>query len=308
MCGYARSRDPHRLTQAEFETILPQARAMGVGVVRFTGGEPLLHKDLVSLIQSGADAGMNMSVITNGYLLPEKIDSLSEAGLTQIIVSIDGASANTHDSCRKVPGLFENCIVGLESARDCGVLTRVNTVVGPHNYSEMPRLQKRLTSIGVQQWELSAIKLDQRVVYPDPDHVRIVCDPIYEADPRSMLIPIGKRFYGNTSVERDLYFMTGVNPRPSPPQCNLVGNVIFIDAKTGIGFGCNMLPHRKTEESGGGVHLRTENGWTLDRDGFYEHICWFRSNGPAWCRSCSPTAAGYSDDVAQGRSLIPWHF
>jgi cytosylglucuronate decarboxylase len=308
MCGYARSRDSYRFTLAEFETILPQAQTLGVEYVRFTGGEPLLHKDITALIHAGANAGMRMSVITNGYLLSRMFKRLLEAGLAQVVVSIDSASASCHDSYRRTPGLFDRCIAGLKMARDHGVLTRVNTVVGSHNYAEMPRLQQRLTEIGVQQWELSAIKLDRQVVYPDPGHVRAVCDPVYEANPGTMLVPMGKRFYGDTAAEQELYFVAGITPRPSPPQCHLVGDVIYIDAKTGLGFGCSLLPHRKAEESGGGVRMRTEGGWTLDVADFHEHVSLFRSAGPTQCRGCSTTAAGYSDDIARSGTIVPWHF
>lgn len=308
MCCFSQSHDPYRFSLAEFETILPQAQAMGFEVVRFTGGEPLLHQEIEALIRTGVEAGMKMSIITNGFLLHQMVGCLSEAGLAQVIVSIDGASATTHNSYRNVPGLFEKCITGLASARDRDIMTRVNTVVGPHNYKEMPQLQKRLTEIGVQQWELSSIKLEQQVIYSDPEHVRTVCDPIYDSDPQSMLVPLGKRFFGDTREEQDQYFMNGITPRPTPPKCHLVGDVIYIDAKAGLGFGCSLLPHRKTKESGGGVIMRTEKGWTLKNADFYEHISWFRSNGPKWCSSCSTTAAGYSDDVAKGRTIIPWHF
>ncbi|MBT8339254.1 MAG: cytosylglucuronate decarboxylase [Desulfatitalea sp.] len=308
MCGYRQSRDSYRITIGEFKIILSQAHAMGVEVVRFTGGEPLLHNDVTRLISLGAADNMKMSLITNGYLLPKLIGQLSEVGLAQVIVSIDGASADTHDSYRNVPGIFGKCMVGIESALNKGVLTRVNTVVGPHNYTEMPRLQKRLSKLGVQQWELSAIKLEQRVTYPDRDHVLSVCEPIYEANNGSMLVPMGKRFYGDTLLEQDLYFKFGISPRPSPPQCHLVGDALYLDAKAGLGFGCSLLPHRNAEESGGGVRMRTKDGWTLDVTEFHDHVNQFRLEGYKRCRSCSTTAAGYSDQVALTGNVDLWQF
>lgn len=308
MCEYALSRDRYRFTLAEFEGLLPQAQSLGVEFVRFTGGEPLLHKDLVALTRAGALAGMKMSLITNGALLQKMIDPLSQAGLVQVIASIDGASADSHDLYRNTPGLFDKCIAGLKIARDRGVLTRVNTVVGPHNYEEMPRLQQRLTEFGVRQWELSAIKLERQIAYPDPEHVCAVCDTIYEADPRTALVPMGKRFYGDTAAERKLFFESGVTPRASAPQCNLVGDVIYIDAKAGRGFGCSLLPHRSPEGSGDGVRMRTDRGWALDSADFDDHVNFFRAAGPILCRGCSTTAAGYSDDVARVGSVAPWHF
>jgi cytosylglucuronate decarboxylase len=308
MCGFARSKDSYRFPLSEFESILTQAGRIGVTVVRFTGGEPLLHRDLVALVHAGASVGMGMSVITNGYLLPKMIVALSEAGLAQVVVSVDGASAKSHDSYRHVRGLFNRCMAGLAQARELGMLTRVNTVVGPHNYREMHELQKKLTAFGVQQWELSGIKLGTKVSYSEPEHVRAVCEPIYQAESRDLLVPMGKRFYGDTVAEQDLYFQFGIPPRSSPPECQLVGDVIYLDAKAGLGFGCSMLPHRRSQESGGGVDMRRGGSWVLDVPEFHEHVAFFRKSGPTRCSGCSTAAAGYSDDVAKSGNAAPWHY
>lgn len=310
MCGFAGLRDDYRFSLAEFSDILPQARALGVEIIRFTGGEPLLHRDLPALVAAGTAAGMKMSVITNGYLLTRKLDALSRAGLAQVIVSLDGATAESHDRFRHTPDLFRRAVAGLEMARDLGILTRVNTVAGPHNYTELPALQRQLTQWGVGQWELSAIKQDLRVRYPDPDHVRAVCDPIYRTDPSATLVPIGKRFYGNTAVEQSLYFDAGIPPRPSQPHCLVAGNALYLDGKAGLGFACSLLPHRNAGESGGGVKMRTERGWMLDRPEFTDHASVFRAAGPSRCKGCSSSAAGYSDAVAAlgAHAVDPWYF
>jgi cytosylglucuronate decarboxylase len=308
MCGFALSRDDYRFSLTEFERLLPQAVAAGVRFIRFTGGEPLLHKEIVPLVSAGAVAGMKMSIITNGAFLPRMIDALADAGLEQIIVSIDGSSARSHDQYRGTPGLFDRCLTGLRRARAGGLRCRVNTVVGPYNFEEAPALQRLLTDTGVEQWELSAVKLERPIVYSDPARVVRVCEPVYAADRHTTLVPSGKRFYGDTEDERRRFFDTGVTPRPSAPFCNLVGDVIYIDAKAGRGFGCSLLPHRDDAESGGGVQMRLGAGWTLDSPAFREHVRHFRAVGPNQCRGCSTTAAGYSDAAATAAALQPWSF
>ncbi len=137
-------------------------------------------------------------------------------------MSLDGSSAETHDVYRRSPGMFDNGLQGLRQADTLGVLPRVNTVVGPHNYPQMPELQRILTDAGVRQWELSPIKLDRGIEYLDPEHVRTVCDPVYEADPSTVLVPLGKRFYGDTPEEQELFFSGSVTPRPTGPVCHVV--------------------------------------------------------------------------------------
>ncbi|MEU6708981.1 cytosylglucuronate decarboxylase [Streptomyces wuyuanensis] len=307
MCEFALSRDTFRFSLEDFNNLMPRARAAGVGYVRFTGGEPLMHKDIVDLVRSGTAAGMKMSIITNGMMLPKMAERLAEAGLAQIIVSLDGASPSTHDVYRRSPGMFTNGLQGLRDSAALGVLPRVNTVVGPHNYTEMPALQKILTDAGVQQWELSALKLDRSIAYPDPDHVRAVCDPIYMADRTSTLVPLGKRFYGDTPEEQELYFTESQTPRASRPMCHVVDDVVYIDGKYGRMYACSCLPHREGEDLGG-APLREDGAIHLDTPVFRKHADFFRERGPQMCGGCSTTAAGYSDDIARLGTVAPWQY
>ncbi|MEV8477437.1 cytosylglucuronate decarboxylase [Streptomyces sp. NPDC051173] len=309
MCDFALSRDTYRFSRAEFDDLLPKAVAAGVGYVRFTGGEPLMHQDVVELVSAGTAAGMRMSLITNGTLLPRMAERLAEAGLAQVIVSLDGASGASHDVYRRSPGMFDNALRGLRAIAALGVLPRVNTVVGPHNYAEMPRLQQVLTDAGVRQWELSALKLDRPVTYPVPEHVREVCDPIYDADPASLLVPMGKRFYGDTPEEREQFFALSLTPRASRPLCHVVDDVIYIDGRFGRMYACSCLPHREPEGGpGDGAPLRENGVLLLDSPVFRSHVDFFREQGPVLCGGCSTTAAGYSDDVARLGSVQPWRY
>ncbi|MFH7594352.1 cytosylglucuronate decarboxylase [Streptomyces racemochromogenes] len=308
MCEFALSRDTYRFSPEDFADLLPKARDAGVGYVRFTGGEPLMHPDVVDLVRAGTDAGMKMSVITNGSLLPRTAAPLAAAGLAQVIVSLDGASGATHDVYRRTPGLFDSGLRGLREAAALGVLPRVNTVVGPHNYAEMPRLQEVLTEAGVRQWELSALKLDRTITYPDADHVRSVCDPIYDADPAALLVPMGKRFYGDTPQEQERYFTGSVTPRAAEPLCHVADDVIYVDGKYGRMYACSCIPHREGDDGPGGAPLREQGVVRLDTPVFRAHADYFRERGPQVCSGCSTTAAGYSDDVARLGAVGAWHY
>ncbi|MFE2043351.1 cytosylglucuronate decarboxylase [Streptomyces sp. NPDC059477] len=308
MCEFALSRDTFRFSQEDFADLVPKARDAGVGYIRFTGGEPLMHPGVVELVRAGTAGGMKMSLITNGSMLPRMAAPLAEAGLAQVIVSLDGSSGATHDVYRRSPGMFDSGLRGLREAAALGVLPRVNTVVGPHNYTEMPRLQEVLTQAGVRQWELSALKLDRSITYPDADHVRSVCDPIYDADPTALLVPMGKRFYGDTPQEQERYFTGSVTPRAAEPLCHVADDVIYVDGKYGRMYACSCIPHREGDGSPGGAPLRERGVIRLDTPVFRAHADYFRERGPAVCNGCSTTAAGYSDDVARLGAVGAWHY
>ncbi|MER5974290.1 cytosylglucuronate decarboxylase [Streptomyces sp. NPDC002055] len=309
MCEYALSRDTYRFSPEDFAELLPEAVEAGVGYVRFTGGEPLMHRDVLELVRMGADHGMRMSLITNGMFLPRFVDRLAEAGLAQVILSLDGSSGATHDVYRRSPGMFDAGLEGLKRARDLGILPRVNSVVGPHNYDQMPELQRVLTEAGVQQWELSAIKLGREITYPDPAHVLEACEPIYRADPGTTLVPLGKRFYGETPEEQKAYFEESITPRPSGPLCLVTDDVIYLDGKNGRAFSCSCLPHSEDDAGPGGAPLRGGSGKVeLNSPVFREHADAFKVNGPTLCDGCSATAAGYSDDLARMGAVPEWSY
>src|SRR5438132_3465594 len=69
---------------------------LGVDKVRLTGGEPLLRRDLATLVKLlAAKAGLrDLAMTTNGILLGEQIDRLKAAGLHRITVSIDTLRAD----------------------------------------------------------------------------------------------------------------------------------------------------------------------------------------------------------------------
>lgn len=307
MCVFALSKDRYRFTPAELSALLVEARRYGVAYVRLTGGEPLLHPEICELVEIIHNSGMKSSIITNGAALPSRIKALSESGLYQIIVSIDGLE-ESHNDIRGFAGLFSRCTEGLTKARALGVKTRVNTVVGPHNYRDMPALQQILTDLGVEQWELSAIKLDRYIAYSDRQDVITVCEPIYDPAP-GLLVPTGHRFYGETPEAQNAFFDLGICPKPSGQRCNLMGDVIYLDPKADRAFGCSLLPHRTGDGKANGAVIRTADGtWSLGTADWREHVSHYATTGHCGCKGCSSTAAGYSDAIDTGGELADLAF
>ena len=73
-----------------------------------TGGEPMLHPDLLEIVQRASSLGMKVLLVTNaGLLKPHRIRELGDAGLSSFIISIDAADAETHERNRGLPGVCE---------------------------------------------------------------------------------------------------------------------------------------------------------------------------------------------------------
>src|SRR6266852_485040 len=78
------------LTFEEIERLAQSFVAHGVEKIRITGGEPLVRRDLEVLIRQLANIpGLDLTLTTNGSLLPQKARALKEAGLRRVTVSLD---------------------------------------------------------------------------------------------------------------------------------------------------------------------------------------------------------------------------
>ena len=111
-CGFARDRLPkaaqHSVSLAEAMLACDILQRNGVRFLHFTGGEPLVHRDLTAMVAYATKIGMIATVVTNGALLtPKRIDGLAEARIAKVCISIDAASLAVHDANRGLPGLSQ---------------------------------------------------------------------------------------------------------------------------------------------------------------------------------------------------------
>ncbi|UCD35727.1 MAG: GTP 3',8-cyclase MoaA [Nitrospiraceae bacterium] len=90
------------LTYEEIVRFVRIARGHGLRKVRITGGEPLLRRNIASLISSLKETGIgDLSLTTNGILLPEIAGRLRDAGLDRVNISLDTLQADRYRSITK---------------------------------------------------------------------------------------------------------------------------------------------------------------------------------------------------------------
>jgi cyclic pyranopterin phosphate synthase len=115
-----------------FEEIARVARvfvAGGVRKIRITGGEPLVRRDLERLIEQLAVLDVDLTLTTNGSLLPQKAQALADAGLTRVTVSLDALDDATFRALNDVDFPVDRVLAGIEGARAAGLPVKVNAVV-----------------------------------------------------------------------------------------------------------------------------------------------------------------------------------
>ena len=119
------------LSYEEIAAIVRAAASVGVRSVRLTGGEPLLRRDLATLVRLlAAIPGVDdLSLSTNGLLLSQQAGELARAGLRRINLSLDTLDARRFEAIARRPGLSE-VLRGLDAAVEAGLdPIKVNCVV-----------------------------------------------------------------------------------------------------------------------------------------------------------------------------------
>lgn len=265
------------ITREQFEDILFQFKS--VKMVRFTGGEPLLCNDLPQYISKCHKLGIKTSVITNGLLLKDKLKSLVESGLDQVIISIDGPVADIHNQIRGVNGIFEKIEEALITICNeyPNMHTRVNTVVSDSNIRYLAQFVKLLEYYHVEQWSIIPIKMDgymwrDKISFAD---FRKYYEKFQNEIKYTKVKLLGYSSIWAGNIEKYWGGETTIHPKR---ECNLVRKMSFYDPFTAHVYPCNCVPHR------GKFFSDAQN----ERD-------WYFENGYKYCRGCEPLNAYCSD-------------
>jgi len=154
-CGSSAGKDrENELSIDEWKTVCKDLSDLGGKILTLMGGEPFLREGWYTIAINARDYGMNVTFISNGYLIDDKIISkLRSIEPYAIAISIDGATAKTHDYIRGVNGSFEKCQQALEALRAADLPTTVITTVHKLNFNELPAMRNFLVNRNIA-WQL----------------------------------------------------------------------------------------------------------------------------------------------------------
>lgn len=110
-------------------------------MVVLTGGEPLVRRDLETLIAHGSQLGLSMVVGTNGILLTEqRVQSLIKSGVLGVGISLDSLDPAYHDAFRGGSGAYTQTMTGIENCRRYGLSFQIHFSVTESNAKELPAM------------------------------------------------------------------------------------------------------------------------------------------------------------------------
>jgi AdoMet-dependent heme synthase len=139
----------NELTTAESFKLLDEIQTVASPIIILTGGEPLLRPDIFEIAAYGNQKGFRMTMAVNGTLLSlDTAKKMQVAGIQRISISLDGATAESHDAFRQVSGAFEGALRGVRFAKDAGLDFQINTTITKQNLHELSAIQELTVSLG----------------------------------------------------------------------------------------------------------------------------------------------------------------
>lgn len=147
------------MTLSDWERVLQQAFELGCHELQFTGGEVLLYRELITLIDIANDKGFDfIEVYTNGMLLTEqKVKAFAERDV-HLAVSLHGTQAETHEAVTGLRGSFEYTLAGLKRAKENAIPVRIAGVAVAANQNDIINLPVFANSLGFSEVRLDVVR------------------------------------------------------------------------------------------------------------------------------------------------------
>ena len=132
------------MSEEEIITVIEAASELGINKIRFTGGEPLLKKNVASICRKTSRVpGINeICLTTNGILLPHLAVELRDAGVCRINISLDTLKPERYSYITRGGSLHE-AMLGIDAAIKAGFKVKLNTVmISGFNDDEIPDIAR----------------------------------------------------------------------------------------------------------------------------------------------------------------------
>ena len=218
-------RAEEELTTREVESVIDQVRRLGVLEVIFSGGDPLLRRDIARLVRYAHEAGLLTRINTPGrHMDPAMAARLKAAGLTQCAVSINDADPHAHDRSHGLPDLHRQALEGIRSLQALGIPCQIVTLA-----------TKRALTAGLERVIALGRELDALSVY--------ICFPVavgrWEGATEELLT---EEEMSRARALQDATFVHLELPQARTP-CRVCGRMILYVSPRGDVTPCPFVPY-----------------------------------------------------------------
>lgn len=154
----ARARSDGELTTDEWHRVFREAAELGVLQVGFSGGEPLVRRDLAELVHGAREANLYTNLITSGVGLDEsRASELREAGLDSVQLSFQSDDANLADEIAGARA-HQPKLAAAAFIRAAGIPLSLNFVIHQRNIDRLPQMIGLAEALGAERVELANVQ------------------------------------------------------------------------------------------------------------------------------------------------------
>lgn len=201
---------PGQLTPAEGHALVDQVAAFGrpYPILVMTGGDCLLRPDLFDLVEHATSLGIPtaLSPSVTPSLTPEMIERIAASGVKAASISLDGATAATHEGVRGIPGHFPQTVRAIRDLVAAGLTVQINTTVMRATVEELADVAQILVETGAHIWEVFFLVHVGRGVSEGeltPAEHDEVCHFLYDASHYGFIVrTVEAPFFRRVVVER----------------------------------------------------------------------------------------------------------
>lgn len=294
------SASENELTTEKVMDIIDQLKSIKVGYVYILGGEPLMRPDFAALLEYFSKLDIPLMLNTNGWFVDHAwVARLSKSSLRHLRFSIDGASPETHDAFRRMPGSFERVVKGIMLCREAGISAiSCSFTMTKENIQEIMPTVRLLVSLGVNQVQFGPISNTGRA----SEHSSLLLDA---EDTREIAGILGECIdsYGD---KIHIYSVDGTYDKPCT-KCVKRGLVkpMFMGCSSGRTSCCidwegRVLPCILWREHAAGSLMESSFRDIWDNSPLFQHLRRHRGDDYPECNDCR-----YGDVCARECPMSP---
>jgi radical SAM protein len=149
-------RSPLELSTEEGRDLIDQVAQMRAPLFVLTGGDPLKRPDIYSLVEYGTHRGVRMSMTPSStpLLTHAAVAQLQQCGLARLAISLDGSTAEIHDSFRGVSGSYALTLDAVRWAGEVGLPIQINTTITRRNLADFYSMVALLKTFDMVLWSV----------------------------------------------------------------------------------------------------------------------------------------------------------
>jgi PqqA peptide cyclase len=147
------------LTTDEWKKVLSELAEIGVLQVHFSGGEPMVRRELPALVGVANGLGLYSNLITSGTLGgAREIEALAAAGLKHVQLSFQDVAPDNSDRIAGLPGAHERKMRFAAAVRVAGLPLTLNMVVHRQNLERVPQMIEMARTLGARRVEIAHVQ------------------------------------------------------------------------------------------------------------------------------------------------------